>query len=874
MFSFKSQIHIYFILLIAMVPVYGESKKTILYLNSYHSGYLWSENVKSGLLENLSYNDPSYNLYIEDMDTKNHDPEELFPILTELYKKKYSDHIPDVIIAADNNALNFLIRFRDTLFPGTPVVFCGINNFQDEMLEGFGSVTGVVERASYKRTIELALDLFPETKTIYSIAGYAETTKIHIEELYEASKDFSHTISFIGLHGLSLEELAFSLQNLPEESLVLYLGLYRDSLGKVLEVHESFEFIRKNTDKPIFTMWDQNLPFCLGGIMINGQEQGRSASRMALKIINGASVDSIPIVRESPNQPMFNYSELVRFGLIRDILPEDSFILNLPPPSFYSKNKKIIWVVFAVFATLLLLVFSLVLALKKTRRLWNYINSILDSSPSTIIGVDLSLKVSLWNTTAARNSGIIRTKTIGKPLREVYPLLQKNIDKVIQAILSQTPLMESRLPNRRNGQEIFEDVSVFPLISDKEKGAVIRIDDVTQRVRLHEMKLMSANLKDQLIQSQKMESIGRLAGGISHDLNNLLVPIIGYSELLNKEEGLSEKQHEALSEIFNAGIRSQDLIHQLLAFSRKQILDVRKLDLNNIIQNFEKLLRRTIRENINITIKLLPTPLPVMADRIQLEQVLMNLVVNAADSMPEGGMIVISTDLILNDPQDADTAGSIGRGKRILLTVKDSGYGMSEEIRNNIFEPFYSTKGEQGTGLGLATVHGIVKQHDGEIEVESQPGEGTLFKISLPFGGDPEDVADEVDPDFRTYPGKASGVIFIVEDNLQVLLLSQKILSSTGYDVMTASSGKSALPLIERNHIDLLLTDIVMPEMNGKELYTLALKKKPGLKVLFMSGYNDKIITYTDGKRGSFSFIQKPFTAQQLIRKVREILDR
>ena len=633
-------------------------------------------------------------------------------------------------------------------------------------------------------------------------------------------------------------------------------------------MQDSFDFIRRNSDRPVFTMWSQNLPFCLGGVMISGNEQGRLASSMALRILDGENVDRIPIVRESPNLPMFNFGELKRFGLDPENLPDRSVIINRPPVSFYSQYTLEVWVISSTLLLLVILSFFLSVAVRKKRialralgQAKNYITNIIDSMPSVLVGVDASFQVTQWNASAARASGVRKETAIGKSLADVFPRLRPELPRIEESMVNQE--IKSQINHLREMQDgvVFEDLTIFPLINKGGPGAVIRIDDVTERVKMEELKLHSENLKDQLMQAQKMDSIGRLAGGVAHDLNNLLVPIIGYAELLKKDSDLTENQKMIVEEVYRAGNRSRDLIQQLLAFSRKQNMQFVRTDLNSLLEDFVNLLQRTIKENIRITLHLASEPLPILADVVQVEQVIMNLVVNASDAMSGGGVISIETGIARSGTTD-----------RVLLSVRDTGMGMDEETCSKIFEPFYSTKGELGIGLGLSTAYGIIKQHSGEIQVESTPGEGSLFRILFPFSSGIEQAKTEVVQDDLDARGNES--ILIVEDSEQVLNLVKTTLLHHGYKVLTAINGQDALDILEHltGKVDLLLTDIVMPGINGKELYILAREKDPALKVLFMSGYNDNIISHTKGDYSDAPFIQKPFSLTELVKRVRDVL--
>lgn len=372
-----------------------------------------------------------------------------------------------------------------------------------------------------------------------------------------------------------------------------------------------------------------------------------------------------------------------------------------------------------------------------------------------------------------------------------------------------------------------------------------------------------ARIEEQFQQTRKVESLGRLAGGVAHDLNNLLTPILGYSEILITKLGDDEKKQNQVNQIYKAGIKAKKLVKQLLVFNRKQSLEKKPIDLNDVVDSFKKLLRRTIREDI--AIKIIPSPVQpvVLADQGQIEQVIMNLAVNAQDAMTDGGNLTITLSVI----EGKDEA------EYVCLAVTDEGCGMDSDTRKHIFEPFFTTKGDGGIGLGLATVYGIVDQHDGEIHLDSEPGRGTTFSLYLPLCPDkPTDSSGPL-PAGERHQGK--GTILIAEDNAQVMGLSVTILEGLGYRVLTAENGRKALDILadNRSGVDLLLSDVIMPEMNGRELYERALPLKRDLKVLYMSGYTDDILSHHHVMGQGAHFIQKPFSASGLARKVRELLD-
>jgi signal transduction histidine kinase len=380
-------------------------------------------------------------------------------------------------------------------------------------------------------------------------------------------------------------------------------------------------------------------------------------------------------------------------------------------------------------------------------------------------------------------------------------------------------------------------------------------------------------LEEQLIQSQKMEGIGRLAGGVAHDFNNLLTAILGYAELMEsqiEDEGLRSE----LREIRLAGERAAALTRQLLAFSRRQVLQPRTLDLNTVVSDVEKMLARLIGEDVTLVTRLEPALGSVKADPGQLEQVIMNLAVNARDAMPEGGTLTFETANAVLDVDFVAVHPGAHPGAHIVLTVTDTGTGMTDEVRSHAFEPFFTTKEKgKGTGLGLATAYGIVKQSGGYITVDSEAGRGTTLRIYLPR------VEGTAVVSGRTTSSSLSPVgtetILLVEDEAGVRRLSLTVLETQGYVVLQAASGDMALQVArsETGPIHLVVTDIVMPGMSGRELWDRLRVLRPDSRVLFMSGYTDDAIARHGVLEPGIAFLQKPFTPFSLAQKVREVLD-
>ena len=470
-------------------------------------------------------------------------------------------------------------------------------------------------------------------------------------------------------------------------------------------------------------------------------------------------------------------------------------------------------------------------------------------------------------------TGFSHAEFLGKHLWEVGPFKDIAASKVSFAELqSKEYVRYEDLPlESSDGRKIAVEFVSNVYLVDNLKVIQCNIRDISERKRAdHERE----RLEGQLRAAQKMEAIGSLAGGIAHDFNNLLSVILNYTVFAIEELPDGGQIKDDLLEAKNAATRAATLTRQLLAFGRKQMMQPEPLDLNAIAASIEKMLRRILGEDIDLLQKLAPDLGLTMADPGQLEQVIMNLVVNARDAMPRGGRLTIETDNAELDEEAASHHGELKAGFYIRLSVTDTGFGMDEETRGRIFEPFFTTKERgKGTGLGLSTVYGIVKQSGGGIWVYSEPGQGTAFKIYLPRLLEATALARKA----STVPRRAEGTetILVVEDEDAVRNAARRILERAGYTVLTAANGAEALRAAELHQaeIHLLLTDVVMPQMSGGILAERLVKQRPGIKVLFMSGYPDTAIGHHGVLDVGTKFIAKPFIAADLPLKVREVLD-
>jgi PAS domain S-box-containing protein len=492
--------------------------------------------------------------------------------------------------------------------------------------------------------------------------------------------------------------------------------------------------------------------------------------------------------------------------------------------------------------------------------------SFIELAVDAIFVLDASGRILEVNQQASAITGAGREQLVGAPMTAILSPAEPRVDPFPLEVLARgVPIMRPCRISRPDGT--VSDVEIHAAMLPE--GLMLCFcRDTSERKQAGEER---KKLQAQLAQAQKMESIGRLAGGVAHDFNNLLTVINGYSKMLIDALPPDDPGRDSLEEILRAGQRAAGLTQQLLAFSRKQILQPRVLDLNRVVMELQPMLARLMGEDIELCVALQAGSATVLADPGQLEQVIMNLAVNARDAMPGGGRLRIET-AVEEAGKSADQWHPGARAGYIMLAVSDNGVGMGEETRRRMFEPFFTTKGSgKGTGLGLSMVQGIVEQSGGYLEVDSEPGRGTTVGLYLPSV---TDALDDASKAAALTASELSGneTVLVVEDQAEVRKFAVEALRSYGYVVIQAENEAEALQLCERERIDLLLTDVVMPNMSGRELAERAVEQRSGLKVLFMSGYTDDAIENHGVLRKGAGFIQKPFSPPQLAAKVRETL--
>lgn len=507
--------------------------------------------------------------------------------------------------------------------------------------------------------------------------------------------------------------------------------------------------------------------------------------------------------------------------------------------------------------------------LKKAEERIAFLAQVLDTSPLSVIATDENGKLIYVNPATNKLFGYEDAELLGKDpiILNANPdaeYIQKNILETV----SQNKVWTGELLNKKKNGEVFTIQDTVYKLSD-EKGNFLAyvgfVEDITDR----------KHLEEQLLQAQKMEAVGQLAGGIAHDFNNILTAIIGYGNLLKTEMRTDNPLTRYVKRILVSAQRAANLTRSLLAFSRTQIINPKPINLNETIRSMEDLLSRLIGESIDLSITIKDEDLTVLADSSQLELILLNLATNAMDAMPDGGNLIVRTERVKVDDHFIKSHGIEKPGLYALLSFKDTGHGIIEDIKERIFEPFFTTKEVgKGTGLGLSMVYGIVKQHDGYVDISSKPGKGTTFKIYFPLF--PSAFQEEEKTTVPSIAKTGKETILLAEDDLHVRELVQQLLELFGYNVIVAKDGKDAIDAFikHRDKIQLLLLDVIMPKKNGKEVYDEIKKLSPHMKVIFISGYSADIIHSKGILDEGLDFLSKPILQEILLNKVREVLDR
>jgi two-component system, cell cycle sensor histidine kinase and response regulator CckA len=860
-----------------------EPRRNVLVLNSYHETYAWTHDLVDSLAEVLSREFPGIEIYSEHMDSRRFSGSDHFRRLRQHLEGKYGTTRLDAIITTDDAALSFLAEQGPSFLGGPPVVFGGVSSEALILSADRNRFTGVREKFHYSSLVSLLLTMRPETRRIAVVLDNSENaSSFQVGFARAIGATPSVEVEMVEGGRIGFDGVLERLAQLPPDSAVISMAYVIDRNGTHLEPRESMARIARASSAPVVS---PNVSELGQGILCgnaNGARQHAEwVSGLTASVLRGVAPADLPVMTDGIFGPVVDYAAMRRFGIDGATLAGGAQIINLPANPLQPYRGLLIGlgIFLAVQMVTIILLVSNIIARRKAvfqlgvqaqvleernRSLDNLNRSILseysarenaekalreserryrdmvENALDSIYSHDLSGRFTEVNRTMCELLGYSRDELIGYPIEKVLTPGSREIAREMTALKlagASSPHYELTAVTKA-GRHAWIEVSSRLIWAHGFPAGVEGIArDVTSR----------KSLEEELRQARQMDALGRLSGGVAHDFNNILTVVTGYSDLLLMTLPATDPSRAKVEEIHRAGERATELTRKLLAFGRTQAAPHVSGDLHRTLAECAEMLRYLAPPPVEVNIRAAPGPAPVQCDPVELQQVLLNLSLNARDAMPNGGRLDISTGV--ND--------SI-----VELTVSDTGFGMDEATRARVFDPFFTTKEPgRGTGLGLSTVYGIVRRAGGRIEIESAPDIGTTVTVRLPLvqqlAGEPLQARTGESP-----RGKLE-IVFLVDDQEEVRSYTSEVLKQLGYTVRAFEGARPALQAMNERP-SLLITDVVMPGIAGPELARMAQERYPKLPVLFVSGYPGPEQQATAGQ----AFLPKPFTPAQLAEAV------
>jgi len=985
----------------------AENRQRILCIHSYDPSYEWQKSMDTAIDRTILTEAPEIEIYHEYMDVlRNPDPAFQVDLFNYL-KSKYRQISINVVLASDNNALNFLLNYRDWLMGQVPVVFLGINNYSRYLLRNQPFYTGVAENIDMAETLKTAIQLMPQIRKLVVFGSWNTTFFENVSLLNQAVSENNLPVEIQLIENVPITRMLAHVSGLKKDNAVLFLSQVLDDDGKVMPFVKSIRMISQASPVPVFGFWDFTLGNgALGGKVVSGQSQGETAARIVLQILNGENAKNIPVIEKSPNRFMFDYVQLKRFSIPLRALPENSLVIN-QPESFFNRNKTAALTGLSILCGLIAIIgvlSSTIIRRKRAEKLLqdsegrqramianiSDVIAIIDMDginrykspniekwfgwrPEDVVGIstwenvhpdDLDRMQIFFGTLLGRPdttgnaechyrckdgsykwievtavnllhvpdiqgvlvnyhditerklaekaliesedkfrltfnfspdsvnmnrlhdglfvdindgftrlTGFTRDEVIGKTSSEIGiwndPADRK---KLTQGLLEHGIYENLEAQFRSKDGRLISALMSARVISLKGIPHIISITrDITER------KLIEARLK----QAQKMESIGSLAGGIAHDLNNILFPISGLSEMLLDDIPPDTREHKKIEQILKSAKRGSDLVQQILAFSRQSNPQKLPIRIQPILIEALKLAQAAIPRHIEIIDHIDKACGMVSADPTQIHQIAMNLITNAFHAVEQtGGTIDVALKETATGASDETgdlpfyaIHGDLPAGRYACITVSDTGTGIDQMLIDKIFEPYFTTKElGKGTGLGLSVVHGIVKEHGGDIRVYSEAGKGTVFHVYLPLLEDTGGIKTAAV--IKQYPAGHERVL-LVDDEEPIVLLEQMMLEKLGYQVTVRTSSPDALAAFRANpnNFDLVISDRSMPNMTGDQLAGELILIRPEISIILCTGFSDENDVKRAKAMGVKGFLMKPVSIGDLAEMVRKVLD-
>lgn len=836
--------YIFILVVLLLLPAQAawaqKPKKKVLYLNSYHHGYAWSDEIRKGIISVLNDSEFTLEVQTEYMDAKKYNYNYITNKLVTLYRDKFAGEKFDAIIVSDNDAFSFVRQHRAELFPGVPIVFCGVNMSRDPLEVG---ITGVVERPSIIDTLNVALSFHPGVKRLVVVGDESTTGRYIRQQIENVMSVFEKRLAFEYWTNMGMGEMLARVRELPDDTILFFIPMYQEVDGRFYTAEEVMEEISKYSTVPLYSSWRFLLGHgSVGGKLLSGQDQGAQAAEMALEVLRGTPVSSIPIVDKPSGEYWFDYKVLKRLHIPEDMLPRGSKLINTPK-AFYELPKELFWTIIVSLGILLVITVFLVTNIherkkgeKKIMDQLSFLEILMDTIPQLVCWKDENQRYLGANRAFTSFFGLERPSSIvsksdlalldhTREYAEWANSLDREVFRTRKSVTKARTKVQDLL-----GNTVWLEITKVPLFD--------RLGQVVGTLSTAENITKQLSLEKQLLQSQKMEAIGTLAGGIAHDFNNILTSIINSTELAISDVTENSVTQKDLNRVLKAAQRGGNVVKQILAFSRPSQEGFRPTDMGELLYEVLGLVKASLPRNIDIRTDIQTGLNSVNADPTQLHQVVLNLCTNSFQALrASGGVLKVELAEVELGLDDARML-NLRPDTYLKLSISDNGPGIPMDILDKIFDPFFTTKDKtEGTGLGLAVVHGIVKGHNGAITVSSSPWDNTRFDIYLP-SNEKLDESGSI-PLHKLAPG--AGRILFVEDDEDQLQTTPRILESLGYDVVATSDPMEVIGMVARDPyvFDLVITDFDMPDTNGVELALSLQDTAPHLPVMLVSGRED-----------------------------------
>jgi PAS domain S-box-containing protein len=839
---------------------------SVLILNSYQQGYSWTDGEVAGIRSVLG-NSSSVQLSAEYLDWRRFPSQENLDQVEKLLQTRYGTNKPDVLIVTDNPALDFALDHRSSLFSGVPIVFCGVDNYQASLLGGAKDVTGVAEEIDPAGTLALALRLHRSATSVYVITDFTETGLAVRRTIEMTLPEFRDRAVFTFSLDSTIAGVMDAVEKLPRDTIILAAPFLRDREGVFTDMPEFTAELTRHTSLPIYGLYEHCLgQGIVGGVLTSAHLEGTQAGELATRILAGEPAGSIPVVTQRSTHVAFDWNRLTAFGIPVSSLPAGATVINRPV-TILDTNRPL--VVLTAVVMLLLVLGIAFLGVNDVRRERAEARALrlataIEQAAEAIAITDPDGVVTYINPAFEHATGFPDGDSKGHNIRELLgEEVAVPLERREQEHLTTYDSWKKRITSvRKDGSLVELDLTVSPVRGPADEVANYTYvgRDITQE----------AALEEQLRQSQKLEGIGLLAGGVAHDFNNILTGILGYANMLEPDAAPGSTMQEGLHVIQQAAERAAELTRQLLSFARRGKRQNTTVDLHSTILEVVSLLTRTVNKNISVTERFDTDQATVLGDPGQLQQVALNLAINGRDAMPQGGTLTFRTWRQSFDGEQLLAHPGAKPGMFVALSVADTGVGIERRNLRRIFEPFFTTKDAgKGTGMGLAMVYGIVKAHQGFIDVKSEIGKGATFTAYLPA----TDLVPATEHP-AGHPRQGHGRILVVDDEEVVRKLAREMLRRAGYDVVTAAGATEAVTWYRAHphEIDLVIIDMVMPGEDGQECFKALKTIDPDVRAILSTGYGLDGHAQDTLDAGMVGYVQKPYHMEDLVTAVADAL--